>query len=196
MTFAHFDQRGGIGATREQQGYLADACRGAVMFASYPKGWILFSGPAGSGKTHLAVAIAGELGQRGDPVLFAFVPDLLDHLRTTFNPNSPVTYDELLEQIKTVPVLILDDLGAESSTSWVDEKLYQIVVHRHNLTLPTVITTRTKVGEATGPIASRMRDPTTGLLRSLDAPDYRKRHRRTGNGEASSGRGYQGSNRQ
>ena len=85
-----------------------------------------------------AVAIAGQAQLQGRPVFFAFVPELLDHLRATFSPDSPIGYDELFEQIKTVPLLILDDLGAESSTAWAEEKLYQIVVHRHEARLPTV----------------------------------------------------------
>ena len=57
--------------------------------------------------------------------LFTFVPDLLDHLRATYSPNSPVQYDQLFEQVKSTPLLILDDLGAETSTPWAKEKLYQ-----------------------------------------------------------------------
>ena len=180
MTFAGFDQRGATGATSEQQRFLADAYRKAVVFASYPNGWILFSGPPGTGKTHLSVAIAGELIHKGEAVFFAFVPDLLDHLRTSFSPNSPVTYDELFEQIKTVPVLILDDLGAESSTSWAEEKLYQIVVYRYEKTLPTIITTTYGVEEldkSKPRLASRIMDSMVVDVIGVDAPDYRG-HRR------------------
>ena len=180
MTFAQFDQRGGMGASPDQQGFIAGAHRKAVVFASYPNGWILFSGPPGSGKTHLAVAIAGELRQRGEPVFFAFVPDLLDHLRTTFSPNSPITYDELFEQIKTVPVLILDDLGAESSTSWAEEKLYQIIVYRYEKTLPTIITTAfgmDELDDAKPRLASRLMDSMVVEWIGIDAPDYRGQRR-------------------
>ena len=195
MTFDNFDTRGN-GATRAQRNSLERAFESARVWAPEPRGWLTLFGETGIGKTHLAVAIANVRMSLGYPVFFTFVPDLMDYLRSTFRPDSGVAYDRVFNEVRDSPLLILDDWGGERRSDWADEKLYQIVVHRHNLTLPTVITTRTKVGEATGPIASRMRDPTTGLLRSLDAPDYRKRHRRTGNGEASSGRGYQGSNRQ
>ena len=180
MTFAGFDSRGAPGATAEQQGFLADACREAVTFASYPNGWILFSGPPGTGKTHLSVAIAGELRQKGEAVFFAFVPDLLDHLRTSFSPNSPVTYDELFEQIKTVPILILDDLGSESSTSWAEEKLYQIIVYRYEKLLPTIITTSYGADELDNSkprLASRLMDSMVVDWIGIDAPDYRGQRR-------------------
>jgi DNA replication protein DnaC len=180
MNFTNFDPRGGRNSTREQQASLRYARNAARDFASDPNSWILFSGPHGSGKTHLAVAIAGESLRQGQTVFFAFVPDLLDHLRATFSPHSPVGYDELFEQIKTVPLLILDDLGSESSTSWAEEKLYQIMVYRHETLLPTIITTSfgMKVLEEAKPrIASRLMDNVFVEWVPIDAPDYRSQRR-------------------
>ena len=78
--------------------------------------------------------------ERGNAVVFAFVPDLMDYLRARSVPESPVRYDRLFEEVKTAPLLILDDFGKERRSDWAVEKLYQIIVHRHNLRLPTVIT--------------------------------------------------------
>jgi DNA replication protein DnaC len=180
MNFTNFDPRGGRNATREQQAFLKDAMNAARDYAADANRWILFTGSPGSGKTHLAVAIAGESLRQGQTVFFAFVPDLLDHLRATFNPNSPIGYDELFEQIKTVPVLILDDLGAESSTPWAEEKLYQIMVYRHETLLPTIITTSLELDqleEAKPRMASRLRDSIVVEWVHIDAPDYRKQRR-------------------
>ena len=113
----------------------------AVRFAEEPQGWLVFTGPSGCGKTHLAVALASRCVERGETTFFIVAAALLDHLRATFRPDSLIGYDELFEQVKTVPLLILDDLGAEASTAWADEKLYRIFVHRHEARLPTVITT-------------------------------------------------------
>ena len=87
-------------------------------------------GPYGVGKTHLAAAIAHEVLSRGHAVLFAVVPDLLDHLRTTFGPHSTISYDEQFDFLRAVPLLTLDDLGTESATPWAREKLYQLINHR------------------------------------------------------------------
>ena len=144
------------------------------------QGWLLYTGPSGSGKTHLAVAIGGRVLAEGRPVFFAFVPALLDHLRSTFSPDSPVGYDELFEQIKTIPLLILDDLGAESSTAWAEEKLYQIVVHRHEARLPTVITTSFSLDaleNAKPRIATRLVDSLVVDWQPISAPNYRDQRR-------------------
>ena len=66
------------------------------------------------------------------PALFVTVPDLLDHLRSTFSPQSTISYDKLFEQVRKTPLLILDDLGTESATAWAKEKLYQLFNHRYN----------------------------------------------------------------
>ena len=182
MTFDNFDTLGGANATSQDRESLDRVMHTAQTFAVEPEGWLLLSGPRGCGKTHLAVAIAGERLKQGSQVFFAFVPTLLDHLRATFSPDSPVGYDELFEQINSVPLLVLDDLGAESSTTWAEEKLYQIVVHRHEGRLPTVITTASTLDEledTKSRIASRLVDGMVVDWQPITAPNYRDQRRRS-----------------
>ena len=174
MTFETFDLRGNNPNAR-QRATVEGAHRAAENFAADPDGWLTLFGETGVGKTHLAIAIAVARIQRGHHVFFAFVPELLDYLRYTFTPESLITYDRVFDEVKNTPLLILDDLGQERSSPWADEKLYQIIVHRHNARLPTVITSPLDFTEHVGPISSRIRDPYVGQLVRIDAPDYRIR---------------------
>ena len=119
---------------------LKDAFETAQGYAQKPRGWFVLTGDYACGKTHLAAAIANYRAGLGDPPLFVMVPDLLDHLRATFSPNSTTTFDHRFDEIRTAPLLLLDDLGTQSMTPWVREKLYQLFNHRYNAELPTVIT--------------------------------------------------------
>ena len=182
MTLENFDVRGGANANRAGRESLLMAWQAAKAFAANPEveSWLLLTGPRGCGKTHLAIAIAGESRRQGRAVFRAFVPDLLDHLRATFNPDSPITYDELFEQVKTASLLILDDLGTESSTSWAEEKLYQIVAYRYDARLPTVITSVYSVAELAEDlpsIGSRLMDGTMVNWHPITAPNYRNLRR-------------------
>ena len=179
MTFENFDVRGN-GPTAGQRASLEGAFEFAKNYAADPHGWLTLFGTTGVGKTHLAVAIAAERINAGQPVFFAFVPELLDYLRYTFTPDSQVTYDRLFDEVKGTDLLLLDDLGQEHSSPWAEEKLYQIVVHRHNGRLPTVITSSLDFTDQSGPISSRIRDPYVGELIRIDAPDYRIREREPG----------------
>ena len=123
------------------------AYKAAIAYAQMPQGWLILKGPSGSGKTCLAAAIANSCLKRGFPAFFVVVPDLLDHLRATYGPSSDVTYDLLFEQVKNAPLLILDDLGAQSSTPWAEEKLYQIINYRFNAQMPMIVTTNVPVDE-------------------------------------------------
>jgi DNA replication protein DnaC len=159
---------------RQQQASLRQAYERCVAFAEHPQGWRLLHGGFGTGKTHLAAAIANDCLERGESVIFVNTPDLLDHLRSTFSPTSDVGYDELFEQVRTVGLLVLDDLGAESPTAWAQEKLYQILNFRYNEKLPTVITSNQDLNRIEPRIRSRLVD--LDLVRKIviDAPDFRR----------------------
>ena len=146
----------------------------ARKFADRPSGWIIFHWRYGSGKTHLAAAIANASIERGQSVIFVNTPDLLDHLRITFAPNSEITFDDLFDRVRNIPLLIIDDIGAESPTSWANEKLYQILNHRYTLNLPTVITTNKEFEEFDPRIRSRLEDTPLVKRILLEAPDYRR----------------------
>ena len=172
MTFETFTPEG-HGLPPDKQANLRWAYDEARAFANNPSGWLILKGGYGCGKTHLAAAIANSCVERGEPVLFITVPDLLDHLRASFAPSSPAGYDSRFEEVRTVSVLVLDDLGTEHSTPWAQEKMFQIFNHRYNAHLPTVITTNHELEEIPLRLRSRLVDPDLARIISITAPDYR-----------------------
>ncbi len=94
----------------KQKYNFARAYEAARAFASCPKGWLVFIGPNGCGKTHLACSIANFRISNSQMALYIGVADLLDHLRSAFHPDSNVAEDDMFERVKTTPLLILDGL--------------------------------------------------------------------------------------
>ncbi|MBI2861915.1 MAG: ATP-binding protein [Chloroflexi bacterium] len=154
---------------------VAQAYRAARHFANDPRGWLMLMGPFGCGKTHLAAAIANHAIGSKIKVLFALVPDLLDHLRATFAPTSELTYDELFERVRTTFLLVLDDLGTEYSTPWAQEKLYQIFSYRYHYELPTVVTTNRQPEDLDPRVWSLMEDEALCRVVRIEAASYRRR---------------------
>jgi DNA replication protein DnaC len=171
-TFGNLDERGAEGLPTDESKSLQKAIKAAHTFAEKPKGWLVLMGAYGCGKTHIAAAIANYRAGLGDPPLFVMVPDLLDHLRATFSPNSATSYDRRFDEIRTAPLLILDDLGTQSMTPWVREKLYQLFNHRYNAELATVITTADSLDEMDARIRSRMMDTRLCTVHGISAPTY------------------------
>ncbi len=172
QTFASFRPEG-IGLTDDKRLNLRLAHENCLRFAEEPRGWILLRGGFGCGKTHLAAAIANHHLALGRPVIFVTAPDLLDFLRATFAPDSAVAFDQRFQQIKDTPLLIMDDFGAESSTPWAQEKLFQILNHRYNSRLPTIITTNYELEEIEPRVRSRLADPGLVQAIAIAAPDFR-----------------------
>jgi len=126
MTFESFDWKR-VNLPLEQRQNLEAAYKLALEFAKSPDGWLVFAGVNGAGKTHLASAIVNYRYNLGRPSLFIVVPDFLDHLRSTFNPDSKVSYDQLFETVRSSELLVLDDFGEQAGTPWAQEKLYQVI---------------------------------------------------------------------
>lgn len=159
--------------SNSEQESLTLAFNMARDFGALPDGWLVLEGPYGCGKTHLAAAIGNQRLAQGDMVLFITTPDLLDHLRSTYGPSSEIGYDEMFNRIRDAHLLILDDLGSENPSQWAGEKLFQLLNHRYNNRLPTVITTNVDLDRIDGRIRSRMLDEALIRRARITAPDYR-----------------------
>ena len=171
MTFDSFSvTRAGAPEVSYSLGHALELAR---QFARSPSGWLVFAGPYGCGKTHLAAAIANYRIEQHLPVLFVVVPDLLDYLRAAYAPSSPVTYDQRFQQVREMEVLILDDLGTQNATPWAAEKLYQILNYRYSAVLPTVITTNQALTDMEPRLASRFRDQSIVNTMPIYASDFR-----------------------
>lgn len=172
MTFQNFDlQQQSL--PQQQAANLRRAAQEAHDYAAKPQGWLVLSGLHGSGKTHLAAAIANHRQSTGQPVLLVTTADLLDYLRATFNPSSKQALDQRFQEIRTAPLLILDDLNLRTATQWAQEKLFQIIDYRYLAQLPTVITIFTEdLKNLDDRFESRFKDPRLCSVIQIAAPDY------------------------
>jgi DNA replication protein DnaC len=172
-TFVNFVERVDEGLKPDETRSLEKALKVAQTFAKKPRGWLVFTGPYGCGKTHLAAAIANYRAGLGDPPLFVMVPDLLDHLRAAFSPNSGTSYDRRFDEVRTAPLLVLDDMGSQSATPWAKEKLYQLLNYRYNAELPTIITVAVDMlKDVDERIRTRMLDERICSVVTLTAPAF------------------------
>ena len=107
-------------------------------FINNPVGKGLYlTGNFGCGKTYLIAATFNELAKKNIKSSIVFWPEFLRNLKTSFNED----YDEKMEYIKNVPLLLIDDLGAEVITPWArDEILCPILQYRMDNNLTTFIT--------------------------------------------------------
>ncbi|HET9477389.1 MAG TPA: ATP-binding protein [Dehalococcoidia bacterium] len=171
MTFKTFDVRL-VANDSDELKQVQNAYRQAMNFAQEPKDWLVIAGATGRGKTRLAAAIGNFCREAGTQTMFVVVPDLLDSLRSSYDPGNPKAFDEMFEHVRNVPLLILDDLGSQSGTAWAEEKLFQLINHRYNACLPTVITTNLTIGAMESRLASRLTDPQVSTILLMGRFDF------------------------
>jgi len=172
QTFGTFSLRHDEKLLPDDINSLGEAFEAARQFAENPQGWLAFFGPYGCGKTHLAAAIGNFQAAMGNPPLMVVVPDLLDHLRATFSPNSQISLDRRFDEVRSARLLILDDLGTQSATPWAKEKIYQLFNYRYNAELPTVITTSLQPADLDQRLFSRMSDVRLCRMVIMNAPTF------------------------
>jgi DNA replication protein DnaC len=171
QTFGNFSLREREKLPAPQQRSLEKAFKSAQEFAEHPHGWLVLTSSLSNGKTHLAASVGNYRQALGENPMYVSVPDLLDHLRATFSPNSTVSYDRLFEQVLTNRLLILDDFSTQSATPWAREKLYQIINYRYNAELPTVLVTP-PIEDIDPRIRSRILDSHLVEVLEIEAPSY------------------------
>ncbi|MFC2168978.1 ATP-binding protein [Acidobacteriota bacterium] len=113
------------------------------LVANYPAQDIglLFQGPCGVGKTHLAVAIIHELiTEKGIPCYFCDFRDLIRNIQKTYDFESPLSESDVLQPIFQKKVLVLDELGAKRTSAWVEETVFYIINQRYNNMKLTIFT--------------------------------------------------------
>jgi DNA replication protein DnaC len=169
---------------------------------------LLLMGPSGVGKTHLAVAALKELIKRGHPGLFCDYRELLKEIQASYNPASESTEMGILEPIRTVEILVLDDLGASKPSAWVLDMIGLVLNARYNEKSVTILTTnyvdetpgnsepaprlpggqRVAIKEDTlaDRVGARMRSRLFEMCRTVEvsAPDFRREVRQAGRARA------------
>ena len=145
---------------------------------------LLFMGPCGVGKTHLAVAIIRELiEKKGFPCIFYDFRDLLKEIQAGYTHQSQISEVSVFEPVLKTEVLLLDELGATKVTDWMRDTLTYIINTRYNENLVTIITSNwmdekkddeeileERIGKR---LRSRLYEMCT--VYEIVGPDYRKR---------------------
>lgn len=93
-----------------------------------PKSLIL-QGSYGTGKSHLAYAVAKAIKQQGYSVAFMHIPMLMERIKATYNRNATETTDELVQLLSSIDLLVLDDIGVENTEHTLN-KLFSIADNR------------------------------------------------------------------
>jgi len=144
---------------------------------------LLFTGPVGVGKTHLAVAILHGLIEKGVPCLFYEFGALLKEIQGSYNAVSNTSELSVLAPVYQAEVLVLDELGASKPTDWVRDTMMQIIGKRYNDKRLTIFTTnyldaRRQPTEETldDRIGVRLRSRLYEMCRTvqIDGDDYRR----------------------
>lgn len=157
---------------------LAECYNYALTFANFKAAhpFLAFAGETGTGKTHLAIAIAWHwLESAMGTVAYWQVEAFLDALRQGYAQDMAEKGSEthiILSFAKKCSLLVLDDLGAERATDWSTAKLDEIIDHRYLHRLPTVVTLNVTPDALPPRLADRLFE---GKVFVLNAPSYRRR---------------------
>ena len=160
---------------QHQADSLTEAHSAATEFVNRPKGFLTIIGDPGTGKSHLATAIAHALSPKM-PVAYLKAQDLIQRLYDALpqqgDSRQNSTYQSLMHQIQTIDILIIDGLSDDGFKGFRKNAVIQIIEYRHDNALPTVITTQTPPERIARALDWRLRDTRNGKQVYLDVPPY------------------------
>lgn len=173
---AAMQKRAGMGAREQEKTFAGlehtpDNFSAITQAQAYAKAYInrtrtqkpslYICGDLGTGKTHLAAAMANEIISAGRAVKYTTFARMTQDVRTAYYSASKETEAETVKRYQDAPILFLDDLGKEKPTEWNLALLFSLIDYRYSNGLPTVITanyTLEEIGEKLTPIGG---DPMT-----------------------------------
>ncbi len=139
----------------------------AHEFPTGPKPGLLLIGDPGSGKTHLAVAALRRIIAKGFQGVFFDYQNLLDRIRSGFDPNSGTSDREAYRVALDAEVLLLDDLGAHRVLPWIEDVVTAVITHRCNNRLALIATTNLPDTETGDRVSHKQADGTVDYRRTL-----------------------------
>jgi len=174
-TFENFEKKG---LSPELLNAYNKALEFAIKFPEVGKG-LLFTGPVGTGKTHLAAAVANRLIENLYSVIFGNVTDIITLIKTSYRKDSELTEAEIIKLFTDdTDVFIFDDLGKENTTENTSTLIYQIINRLYENEKPVIVTTnftsaalRKKLGEKGEAIMSRLAEMCEFI--KVTGPDWR-----------------------
>jgi DNA replication protein DnaC len=125
--------------------YVENFCQ-ELKKSTYSGKGLFIHGPTGSGKSHLLGCIANELVSTMS-VRYMVYADFLDSLRATFNRDSAESEQQLLEEVKSAGLLLIDDLGIEKPSEFSLKYLAQIIDYRYRNLMPIVVSSNFTLSE-------------------------------------------------
>ena len=168
---------------RPMEGFpnLQHAAAYIEQWCQHPAGFLILMGDVGTGKTHCAISAGYRLLAQGKVVYYTTAVRLLDALRAAFRWEDEDGHYALVEKMRTVDVLILDDFGKQRDTDFAHERLATIIDARHAAGLITIVTTNLSVDELgvwDAATASRLLDRAMSVTVPMHGPDFRRMRER------------------
>lgn len=147
-----------------------------MEFEEWGSDSLMLWGVPGNGKSHLAAAIANDLNERDEIVVFQSVPELLQRIRETFDRDSEESEQDIMKALLTCDLLIMDDIGAEKLTKWVEDIVFRIIDGRYRKEKPILYTSNLKPKFLADQLGERTYDriTETSLLIENQATSYRR----------------------
>ena len=130
----------------------------AQSFPNYGGDALLIWGVPGNGKSHLCAAVCHEIKEKGYIPVFQSVPELLERIRQTFDGRNRETEREIMTALLECDLLVLDDIGAEKVTDWVQDVLFRMIDGRYRQKKPILYTSNLRPAELQERLGARIYD--------------------------------------